>query len=164
MIVYHGSTVIVEHPEIRVGNSYLDFGVGFYTTSSYEQAERWARIKMRRENREVSFVSMYEFDYEAALHIAVIKRYDTADMEWLQFVVRNRRGESFEEMIDMHIGPVADDNVYQSIRLFETGVLDAEDTVRRLKTEVLHDQWTFHTERMLRYLHYAGYQEIRRSV
>lgn len=28
----------------------------------------------------------------------------------------------------------------------ETGVLDAEETVKRLKTEVLQDQWTFHTE------------------
>ena len=48
MILYHGSTVRVEMPELRAGVSLLDFGAGFYTTSSYEQAERWARIKMRR--------------------------------------------------------------------------------------------------------------------
>ena len=38
MILYHGSTVIVDKPEIRLGSSFLDFGTGFYTTSSYEQA------------------------------------------------------------------------------------------------------------------------------
>ena len=47
VIIYHGSTVLVETPEIREGGTFLDFGVGFYTTTSYEQAERWARIKMR---------------------------------------------------------------------------------------------------------------------
>lgn len=69
-----------------------------------------------------------------------VARFDEADMHWLQFVVNNRNGESGIAGIDMHIGPVADDNVYRSIRLFETGVLDAEETVKRLKTELLHDQ------------------------
>ena len=56
MILYHGSTVRVEMPELRAGVSLLDFGAGFYTTSSYEQAERWARRKMRRENAHVGAV------------------------------------------------------------------------------------------------------------
>jgi len=39
----------------------------------------------------------------------------------------------------MHIEPVADDNVYQSIRSFETGIYSVEETVKRLKTELLYD-------------------------
>ena len=50
MILYHGSIDLVDKPEIRKGEVFLDFGVGFYTTTSYEQAERWAKIKMRRHN------------------------------------------------------------------------------------------------------------------
>ena len=50
MILFHGSIDLVDKPEIRKGDVFLDFGVGFYTTTSYEQAERWARIKMRRNN------------------------------------------------------------------------------------------------------------------
>ena len=64
----------------------------------------------------------------------------------------------------MHIGPVADDNVYQTIRLFETGVLDAEVTVMHLKTEKLQDQWTFHTEKILSYMKYTFNKEIRQEV
>ena len=161
MIIYHGSTVLVEKPEIRTGETFLDFGAGFYTTTSYEQAERWARIKMRRENTQVGYVSIYEFDYEAAKADAVIRKFDTADMEWLLFVASNRRGVRPVEAADMHIGPVADDNVYQSIRFFETGILNAEETVSRLKTEVLHDQWTFHTENILSYCRYTGCREVR---
>ena len=61
----------------------------------------------------------------------------------------------------MHIGPVADDNVYRSIRLFETGVLDAEETIKRLKTEVLQDQWTFHTAKMLSFVKFIESKEVR---
>lgn len=161
MIIYHGSTVLVEKPEIRVGEAFLDFGAGFYTTTSYDQAERWARIKMRRENKDTGYVAVYEFDYEAAKADAVIRRFDAADMEWLLFVVNNRRGVPFAEAADMHVGPVADDNVYQSIRFFETGILNAEETVKRLKTEVLQDQWTFHTEKMLSYCKFLEYTEVK---
>ena len=58
-----------------------------------------------------------------------IKRFDTADEEWLNFVVNNRKGEPLDKCADLHIGPVADDNVYQSIRLFETGAYDAAGTI-----------------------------------
>ena len=59
MILYHGSTDIVDSPEIRKGDVYLDFGIGFYTTTSLEQAERWAKIKMRRKNVNLGYVSVY---------------------------------------------------------------------------------------------------------
>lgn len=161
MIIFHGSTVLVEKPEIRTGDTFLDFGVGFYTTTSYQQVERWARIKMRRENKDTGYVSVYEFDYDAAKNHTVIKKFDAANMDWLIFVAGNRRGVPLADAVDMHIGPVADDNVYQSIRFFETGILNAEETVRRLKTEVLHDQWTFHTEKILAYCQFIDFKEVR---
>ena len=161
MILYHGSTDLVDTPEIRKGDVYLDFGIGFYTTTSFEQAERWAKIKMKRKNIGLGYVSVYEFDMETAEKELTIKRFDNADAEWLSFVVNNRKGNIIDTKTDMHIGPVADDNVYQSIRLFETGAYDAEYTIKRLKTEVLHDQWVLHTERILEYLVFVEAKEIR---
>ncbi len=149
MILYHGGTDKVEKPEIRQSDTFLDFGTGFYTTTSYDQAERWAKIKMRRKDVGCGYVSVYEFDLEAAEKAFKIKRFDSADVKWLTFVAKNRQGEPSVEAFDLHIGPVADDNVYRTIRLFETGVYDAEETVKRLKTEVLQNQWAMHTERIL---------------
>ncbi len=163
MIIYHGSTELVDTPEIRVSDTFLDFGKGFYTTTSYEQAERWAHIKMRRKNKDIGYVCIYEFDFDAALRETVVSRFESADMTWLEFVVKNRRGEEHIDGVDMHIGPVADDNVYRSIRLFETGVLDAEETVKRLKAELLHDQWTFHTDKMLSFLKFIEAKEVYRE-
>lgn len=161
MILYHGSTVLVDKPEIRIGEVYLDFGIGFYTTTSYDQAERWAKIKMRRTNADVGYVSVYELDIDAARKELDIDEFKNADENWLKFVVNNRNGAAFNIIKDIHIGPVADDNIYQTIRLFETGAFDAEYTVKKLKTEVLQDQWALHTKKALSFLKFVEAKEIR---
>ena len=116
---------------------------------------------MRRNNVDVGYVSVYNLNLETDESHFNIKRFDSADEDWLNFVVNNRKGESLDNCADLLIGPVADDNVYQSIRLFETGAYDAEYTIKRLKTEVLHDQWVVHTERILEYLVFVEAKEIR---
>ena len=45
MTVYHGSSVVVERPDVLHSYRPLDFGKGFYVTTVEEQAERWARRK-----------------------------------------------------------------------------------------------------------------------
>lgn len=159
MILYHGSTMIVEKPRILSSVRLLDFGVGFYTTRSFEQAQRWAKIKMRRESKSMGYVSLYKFDEATARVSLDIKEYFSADADWLRFVADNRRGYSSGDFADIHIGPVADDNVYASIRLFEANVLNEEETIRRLKTETLHDQIAFHTQRALNFCTYIEARE-----
>lgn len=46
MKIYHGSTEIVSSPEIRETNRTLDYGSGFYTTTSFEQAQAWVKRRM----------------------------------------------------------------------------------------------------------------------
>ncbi|MBP3360948.1 MAG: DUF3990 domain-containing protein [Clostridia bacterium] len=116
---------------------------------------------MRRKNVNLGYVSIYEFDIENAEKKLTIKRFNNADEEWLLFVVNNRKGNIIDSKTDMHIGPVADDNIYQSIRLFETGAYDAEYTVKKLKTEVLHDQWTLHSDEILKYLNFIEAKEVK---
>ena len=38
MIVYHGTTEIIEHPDAKHSKKYLDFGEGFYLITYEEQA------------------------------------------------------------------------------------------------------------------------------
>lgn len=42
MIVYHGSNLDVRTPELLPSKRLLDFGAGFYVTSDFEQAKKWA--------------------------------------------------------------------------------------------------------------------------
>ena len=48
--------------------------------------------------------------------------FTSADEKWLDFITANRRGRGISEEYDIVIGPVADDNVYLSVKLFETGL------------------------------------------
>ena len=50
MIVYHGTTLVVDKPSTNYSKRYLDFGVGFYVTTDKKQAENWAKRKAVRLN------------------------------------------------------------------------------------------------------------------
>ena len=66
MRIYHGSIEKVEKPEIRIlRNRTLDYGYGFYTTTSYNQAKDWVRRRMDNTNAPKGFVNIYEFDKKA---------------------------------------------------------------------------------------------------
>lgn len=47
MKIYHGSLEVVENPMILQPNRLLDYGKGFYTTTSEQQSEEWVERRMR---------------------------------------------------------------------------------------------------------------------
>lgn len=58
MICYHGSDTIVDAPKILEATRPLDFGSGFYVTTSKQQARNWA-IKVAYRNNVITDVSIY---------------------------------------------------------------------------------------------------------
>jgi hypothetical protein len=64
-----------------------------------------------------------------------------------------------EKTYDIAIGPVANDTVYTTVQLFETGILDEGEAIRRLKVVQLFDQHLFHTAKSLEYLQYVDHIE-----
>ena len=42
IIIYHGSTKIIEKPVFGVGNPKNDYGLGFYCIENLELAKEWA--------------------------------------------------------------------------------------------------------------------------
>lgn len=151
MKIYHGSTIIVSNPKIVPSQKLLDFGKGFYTTSNQEQAERWAVIKAKREqNNTNAIVSAYAIS-DAALSDNKnfkIKRFSSANEEWLDFVFANRTNPK-KHIFDAVIGPVANDTLYATLTLYEAGILTKTETIGRLKTHKLFDQISFHTGKIL---------------
>lgn len=49
MMVYRGTTEIIEKPDVAHSKKYLDFGKGFYLTSFESQAKKWAIRKGLRQ-------------------------------------------------------------------------------------------------------------------
>ncbi len=149
MKLYHGSTMAVRKPTISRGRTKTDFGKGFYTTTNREQAEKWAQIKKDREKDDNAraVVSIYEVDDNIVNNPAYkTLHYEGATTEWLDFVVDNRRSNTSHNF-DLVMGPVANDKLYVTISLYEIGTLSAEATIEQLKTHVLFDQLSFHTQR-----------------
>ncbi len=157
--LYHGSTVAVRKPSLRPGRPNADFGKGFYTTSNLEQAVRWAHIKQEREEAERAVVSIYEFD-ESLLENPdlIIRQFTGADEPWLYFVTDCRKSRPHE--FDLVQGPVANDKVFTTVNLFESGVLSAEAAILQLKAYKTYDQLSFHTDRVIKTLNFVESIEV----
>jgi hypothetical protein len=157
MIIYHGSLEIVEQPQILEANRPLDFGTGFYTTSSLQQALRWVKLRMEQNNVSKGYTNIYEYSYKKGLNI---RRFQSANEAWVNFVHANRTIQGYNHDYDIVIGPVANDNVYLSFNLYEAGIISKRELIRRLKTYKLVDQLLFHTEKSLETLEYIGNKEV----
>lgn len=163
MKLYHGSDVVVRHPRIlppKQGRT-LDFGTGFYATTSFEQAKQWVEIRRYRGDSPHGFVSIYEIS-DNVIEEPELRclSFSSASPEWLAFVMSNRAGSVRDHGYDIVSGPVANDRVYATLTLFETGQLDADETIRRLKTYALVDQFLFHTMRAVERLRYIGSEAV----
>ena len=90
MIVYHGSDIIVDFPKILEKKRPLDFGGGFYVTTSKEQARQWATKVAYRNAVDESCINVYEFDIENAKMSMEILNFEVADEKWLDFICSNR--------------------------------------------------------------------------
>ena len=145
----HGSSIVVDKPRMLQSERFLDFGTGFYTTTNKEQASRWAQRVAVRRKAEMQYLSVYEFDYERTEKELKVMWFEQANEEWLNFICTCRSGKSITEEYDLVFGPVADDNVYATVQLYELGVLDKDETIKRLKVEKLYNQVLFHTEKAL---------------
>lgn len=159
MKLFHGSLVMVETPEIRVPNRTLDYGSGFYATTSYEQAEAWTRRRMKEEQQTRGYVNVYEFSLEDFSNLDII-RFDTANEDWLDFVMHNRTEKDFHHSHDIVYGPVANDRVYAAFALYEGGVLNKQELIAELRTYKLVDQYLFHTEKALETLTFVEAKEV----
>ena len=129
----------------------LDFGKGFYTTSDMEQAARWAWRTAKRRGESNAFVTVYEVNEDELKNIRLLS-FDSPNVEWLNLVVKNRKGEYIAENWDIISGPVADDQTAQVIDLYLEGAYDEEEAIRRFLTQRLKDQYAFKTNEALKLL------------
>lgn len=154
LTLFHGGSHLIEVPEIREPERTLDFRKGFYTTTSYDQAERLVRNRISSGRWTNGYVNTYLFDVDRAAKDLRIRRFASANDEWVDFVLQNRMVEGFEHDFDIVIGPVANDNVYRQFALFEGGIISKESLINELMSYKLVDQYLFHTEKSLGYFTY----------
>lgn len=158
MILYHGSIEIVDNPKIRIPSRSLDYGYGFYTTTSFKQAEDWVKRKLNA-NSPIGYVNVYELDEDLVKSLKTLL-FESPTEDWLDFVMSNRTNKDFNHDFDIVYGPVANDKVYAAFALYEGGIIDKQNLISELKAYKLVDQYLFHTDKALKAIKFIEAKEV----
>jgi hypothetical protein len=152
MKVYHGSYCEIDNIDLFKGELDRDFGLGFYVTNLYQQAEFWATRK-GRQRKTKGIINEYIF-YESAFISDYFKTLRFADYseEWLDFVVMNRQNDTTKNLHDYDIveGPVADDDIATRIEIYVSGGITKTEFLEELKFKhTVSHQIAFCTQKSL---------------
>ncbi len=147
MIVYHGSTTVLQNPDVFHSKRYLDFGEGFYVTTFKQQAEKWALRKALRQEKQ-AVVNIYEMEEDMS-GFRVLS-FESESEEWLDFVCSCRMGIKTTESYDIIIGNVADDDVFKTVDLYFRGIWEKERVLKELRYYKMNDQICFRNQNVLK--------------
>jgi hypothetical protein len=163
MLLYHGSNLEVAAPRLIEQTRGLDFGSGFYLTTSEEQANRFSEIVVKRRKGGIATVNVYEFDMETAEKTLAVRKFASADAQWLSFVTGNRLKTYNGDEYDMIVGAVANDTVMPTIQALLGGFLTEEATLVTLKTSKLVDQTCLKTDKAISLLRFVRSYNARKG-
>ena len=166
MIVYHGSSVVVERPDVLHSYRALDFGKGFYLTVMKDQAEKMAN-RVARIYGGSPVLNIYEIA-DSFMDTDELKIKDFGEEtspEWARFV-RNNRSKKFKDYsdpecnldnkYDIVIGPIADDDMALLFRQYENGMITFENMLSGMIYKKTTNQYSFHTEKAIALLKKVG--------
>ena len=146
MILYHSSNMVVNQPDTKHSRMYLDFGRGFYLTSIYDQAVRYAQ-RFKRRNQQ-AWINIYELPDDFCNHWNV-KVFEAYNLEWLDFVAQCRDGKDVGNY-DMVVGGIANDKVIETLDRYFLGEISQEIALGLLRFEKPNIQYCIRSERMLK--------------
>lgn len=174
ILLYHGSYSEISSIDLSCSRRSLDFGKGFYLTSSYEQALNYIPSAVKKNIRRRKLPSDFQIDdgrlsvfrfhltEELAIHY-----FETANLDWLHFIAANRDDSLFQNFLeqfrafDIIGGKVADDSTAATLNAYITGEYGTPGssntdnfTVNQLLPDRLTDQFCFRTPQSLKSLEF----------
>ena len=170
MILYHGSTEIIEVPQFGKGKSYNDYGKGFYCTEHIELAKEWAC------NEAVDgFVNKYEIETEG-LKILNLSSDEYTILHWLALLMEYRkvrlstpimkRGcEWLKEYFlpntdgyDVIIGYRADDSYFSFARAFVNNEISLNQLSYAMRLGKLGEQFVLKSQKSFEEIKFVSYE------
>ena len=151
MTLYHTSQIEVPHPDVTFSRRHLDFGRGFYLTKLEKQARNYGNRFLRQELPAVMNVYHIDDDIPAATH----KQFLAYDEEWLEFINLCRH-EQPHQQYDIIEGGIADDDVFNTLNLYWSGLMTKETALGELKKREVNHQMCITSQQVLdHHLHYV---------
>lgn len=113
MILYHGSTNIIEKPLFGKGNPHNDYGLGFYCTENLELAREWACSNLEFNG----FVNKYEINLKD-FKILNLEDNNYSILNWLAILLKNRLFET-NSQIGLEAKKYLIDNFYIDVDKYD---------------------------------------------
>ena len=149
--IYHGTIADIDNIDLTAGRGYKDFGKGFYL--AYDKAQSIGiinknyKIALKRKYSNIT-KNLYAFDTsQNELEKCKVKVFNSADIEWLDFILMFRKSSDTPHDFDVVIGPTADDDTSLCLNMYSEGVYgsvgseEAKQTLlRNLEVENLGTQ------------------------
>jgi hypothetical protein len=149
--LYHTSNTEVRTPDLSHSREHLDFGRGFYLTPLREQAVNYGQRFLRK--GEEAFLNIYELDEDMPEVSHII--FDAYDSKWLDFVTACRKGQP-HAAYDIIEGGIADDQVFNTIDLYFSGVYTFEQALDQLRFKRPNHQVCITNQEVLdKHLHFV---------
>lgn len=181
--LYHGSTEVFDIIDPSKGKGYKDFGRGFYATAVKSHAESIARrnkkIKIKRQDKILERNPSYKKERFTAYRYNLfysedtdglnVKIFDKADIEWVKFILQNRKSKYTTHDYDIVIGPTADEETTTIINEYEAELERSNYAdaillrlINELKPEKLPKQYFFANNKSIKTLKFniRGKREI----
>ena len=156
MKLYHASPYIIELADVYHSRDHLDFGKGFYLTSLYDQARKYAMRFLLKKQK--AYINEYLLDDE--LSDFKIKTFCSYNEEWLDYVGKCRKGMGMEHF-DLVEGGLANDKVFNTIDLYFAGTISKDDALGKLSFEYPNHQLCILNQKIIvHHLHFIKATEI----
>lgn len=174
LILYHGSSHIVEFPSLDKGKRNNDYGQGFYCTESADLAKEWACISEMG-----GYANQYTLDTK---NLSILNLMDKHILCWIALLVENRTFDlksnlareakdylKQEFLIDLSQYDViegyrADDSYFAFASAFLNGTLSLNQLSRAMKLGDLETQVVMKSGLAFKTIRFTGYEEVRPSI
>ncbi len=176
ILLYHGSYIEIPKIDLNKCAKGLDFGKGFYLTSSFEQASKYIPSAVKKNVRRGIIPNNYDISKACVsiykLHLSkdlIVHYFETANLDWLHFVASNRNNYLFQELkfklkdVDIIGGKIANDNTAIVLNAYVNGdygipgTKRTDDfTIESLLPNKLEDQFCFLTSKAINALEFLG--------
>ncbi len=147
--LYHGTDCAFQTFDFRKAKGFKDFGKGFYLTSNFNQAQKWAQRKA--DTKQTAYIYCYELAMvkEADWKILELLQYDE---KWVDFISRSRI-EGCETDYDIIYDRIADNQyteIAEALQEYMARKSDVEAVIARIRWDNYNaDQYCFKNERAL---------------
>lgn len=170
MILYHGSSEVIQIPKYGKGSANNDYGRGFYCTEDIELAKEWACLTAKG-----GFANKYTLDM-SDLSVLKLTMPDYHILNWIAILIQNRTFEKRTPIMkqatnyvlneflpdisgfDVVCGYRADDSYFAYAKDFLNNTISVNQLAEAMRLGNLGEQVVLKSERAFQQIQFLGYE------